>query len=112
MSSIYAGSRTLTALAETGYAPSIFAYVDKSSRPLWSLVAMILWGPLAYINVVAAGDTVCTYPFPFKLILSNGIRSQLALGLVWSFHFVHLAFHLSLPCPFPEGLEGPRSLYR
>ena len=59
MSSIYAGSRTLTALAETGYAPSIFAYVDKSSRPLWSLVAMLLWGPLAYINVVAAGDTVC-----------------------------------------------------
>ncbi|KAJ2916158.1 hypothetical protein MD484_g4244, partial [Candolleomyces efflorescens] len=67
MSSIYAGSRTLTALAETGYAPSIFAYVDKSSRPLWSLVAMILWGPLAYINVVAAGDTV----FNWLLALSG-----------------------------------------
>ena len=61
LSCVYAGSRTLTALAETGYAPSIFAYVDKSSRPLWSVVAILIWGPLAYVNVVAAGDTVCTY---------------------------------------------------
>ncbi|KAF8066571.1 APC amino acid permease [Lyophyllum atratum] len=58
LSCVYAGSRTLTALAETGYAPKIFAYVDKSSRPLWSVLAVLVWAPLAYINVVSAGDTV------------------------------------------------------
>lgn len=33
---VYGGSRTLMFLAETGYAPSIFAYVDRSGRPLWA----------------------------------------------------------------------------
>ncbi|KAH0578859.1 hypothetical protein H2248_003051 [Termitomyces sp. 'cryptogamus'] len=61
LSSVYAGSRTLTALAETGYAPKIFAYVDKSSRPLWSVVATLLFAPLAYINVAAAGNIVFTW---------------------------------------------------
>lgn len=66
LSCVYAGSRTLTALAETGYAPKIFAYVDKSSRPLWSVVAILAFGALAYVNCVApnaetgvkVGDTV------------------------------------------------------
>ncbi|KAJ8503091.1 hypothetical protein ONZ45_g11159 [Pleurotus djamor] len=58
LSSVYAGSRTLTALAETGYAPSFFAYVDKSSRPLFSMLAVLLCGPIAYINVAPSGDTV------------------------------------------------------
>ncbi|KAG6859934.1 hypothetical protein C0995_001763, partial [Termitomyces sp. Mi166 len=61
LSSVYAGSRTLTALAETGYAPRFFSYVDKSSRPLWSVVATLLFAPLAYINVAAAGNTVFTW---------------------------------------------------
>lgn len=59
LSCVYAGSRTLTALAETGYAPKVFTYVDKSSRPLWSVVFILAWAPLAYINVKAVGDTVC-----------------------------------------------------
>jgi hypothetical protein len=33
LSCVYAGSRTLTALAETGFAPKIFCYIDKSGRP-------------------------------------------------------------------------------
>ncbi|KAF8147988.1 APC amino acid permease [Crassisporium funariophilum] len=61
LSCVYAGSRTLTALAETGYAPKIFAYVDKSSRPLWSVVAILAFGPIAYTNVVAEGGTVFTW---------------------------------------------------
>ncbi|KAJ3506100.1 hypothetical protein NLJ89_g7055 [Agrocybe chaxingu] len=67
LSCVYAGSRTLTALAETGYAPKVFAYVDKSSRPLWSVIAILIWGPLAYVNVVAAGDVV----FNWLLALSG-----------------------------------------
>ncbi|KAG6827898.1 hypothetical protein H0H92_010033 [Tricholoma furcatifolium] len=58
MSSVYGGSRSLTALAETGYAPKIFAYVDKSSRPLWSVVFTLAFGALAYLNVIASGDTI------------------------------------------------------
>jgi len=67
LSCVYAGSRTLTALAETGYAPKIFAYVDKSGRPLWSVIAILAFGPIAYVNVVAAGDTV----FNWLLALSG-----------------------------------------
>lgn len=47
LSCVYAGSRTLTALAETGYAPRCFAYVDKSGRPLWSVLFVLAWGPIA-----------------------------------------------------------------
>lgn len=61
LSCVYAGSRTLTALAETGYAPKIFTYVDKSSRPLFSVIAILAFAPIAYVNVVAAGDTVFTW---------------------------------------------------
>jgi len=58
MSCVFAGSRTLTALAETGYAPKIFTYVDKSSRPMFSVLAVLIWGPLGYVNVIASGATV------------------------------------------------------
>lgn len=58
LSCVYAGSRTLTALAETGYAPKIFAYVDKAGRPLWSVVAILAFSPLAYINLAAKGGEV------------------------------------------------------
>jgi len=54
LSSVFGGSRTLTALAETGYAPKIFAYVDKSGRPLWSVVFILLFGPLGAYNSIHA----------------------------------------------------------
>ncbi|KAL1742743.1 amino acid permease/ SLC12A domain-containing protein [Schizophyllum fasciatum] len=58
LSSVYAGSRTLAALAETGYAPRCLAYVDKSSRPLWATLAVLAFGPVAYVQAAAEGDTV------------------------------------------------------
>ncbi|KAF8964469.1 APC amino acid permease [Flammula alnicola] len=61
LSCVYAGSRTLVALAETGYAPSFLAYVDKSGRPLWSVVSILIFGALGYVNVVAAGNVVFTW---------------------------------------------------
>ncbi|TRM60925.1 amino acid permease/ SLC12A domain-containing protein [Schizophyllum amplum] len=67
LSCVYAGSRTLTALAETGYAPKIFTYVDKSSRPLWSVVLILAFGAIAYVNVGSEGDTV----FDWLLALSG-----------------------------------------
>ncbi|KAF6760628.1 APC amino acid permease [Ephemerocybe angulata] len=67
LSCVYAGSRTLTALAETGYAPKIFAYVDKSSRPLPSVIAVLMFAPLAYCKIVDAGNDV----FDWLLALSG-----------------------------------------
>jgi len=67
LSCVYAGSRTLTALAETNYAPRCFTYVDKAGRPLWSVVAILVFGPLAYINIADVGSSV----FDWLLALSG-----------------------------------------
>ncbi|KAF9560800.1 hypothetical protein CPC08DRAFT_664998 [Agrocybe pediades] len=58
LSCVYAGSRTLVALAETGYAPKFFDYVDKSGRPLWGVVCILAFGVLGYINVAEETGTV------------------------------------------------------
>lgn len=55
---VYAGSRTLTALSQQGYAPKVFSYVDQMGRPLISTVVMVCCGCLAYINVAAAGQNI------------------------------------------------------
>lgn len=49
--SVYGGSRTLTALAEQGYAPKVFAYIDRAGRPLWSTILTIAFGLLAYVGL-------------------------------------------------------------
>ena len=67
LSCVYAGSRTLTALAETGYAPRFFTYIDKSGRPLWSVLAILLFGPIAYVNLANVGGDV----FNWLLALSG-----------------------------------------
>jgi amino acid transporter len=58
VSGVYGGSRTLTALGEQGYAPKIFTYMDRSGRPLASVIFVLLWGGLAYMNMAATGVTV------------------------------------------------------
>lgn len=58
LSGVYGGSRTLTALAEQGYAPKIFAYVDRAGRPLFSTIAIIAFGPIAYVSLASSGAEV------------------------------------------------------
>lgn len=58
VSSVYGGSRTLTALAQQGYAPKLFTYIDRSGRPLFSVLVLIMTGPLAYVNLSATGPQV------------------------------------------------------
>ncbi|KAH8156552.1 hypothetical protein CIB48_g11691 [Xylaria polymorpha] len=58
VSGVYGGSRTLTALAQEGYAPKIFTYVDKSGRPLFSVIAILLFGALAYVDLASSGTVV------------------------------------------------------
>jgi len=58
VSGVYGGSRTLTALADQGYAPKMFTYMDRAGRPLASVGFILMWGPLAYMNLAAAGAEV------------------------------------------------------
>ncbi|KAM3554331.1 hypothetical protein MY1884_005417 [Beauveria asiatica] len=61
VSSVYGGSRTLTALAQQGYAPRWFTYIDKSGRPLFSVIALILCGGIAYVSLDATGPVVFSW---------------------------------------------------
>lgn len=58
VSCVYGGSRTLVALAQQGYAPKFFAFIDKSGRPLPAVVSIIAIGALGYISVNGDGTTV------------------------------------------------------
>jgi yeast amino acid transporter len=58
VSSVYGGSRCLTALGQQGYAPKIFTYVDRSGRPLVSVVTIIAFGFLGYISLNNNGTEV------------------------------------------------------
>lgn len=86
-SGVYGGSRTLAALAEKGYAPKCFVYVDKSGRPLWATIAILAWGPLAYINLSASGPLI----FDWLLALSG-----LAALFTWgSICVAHIRFRMA-----------------
>jgi amino acid transporter len=61
VSCVYGGSRTLVALAQQGYAPKFFAYIDKSGRPLPAVASIILIGFLGYLSVDGNGSTVFTW---------------------------------------------------
>jgi len=80
-SGVYGGSRTLTALAEQGYAPKCFAYIDKSGRPLWSTIAILVFGCLGYINLSADGPVV----FDWLLALS-GLAALFTWGSICLAH--------------------------
>lgn len=57
-SGIYGGSRTLTALAEQGYAPRIFRYIDRAGRPLFSTILLLLCGFIAYVALSSSSTIV------------------------------------------------------
>lgn len=80
-SGVYGGSRTLTALAEQGYAPRIFAYVDRAGRPLFSTILIIAMGALAYIGVADQGVEI----FDWLLALS-GLAALFTWGSICLAH--------------------------
>lgn len=47
--SIFACSRTVTAIAQYGGAPSFLAYIDRAGRPLWSIVVTCFVGLIGFI---------------------------------------------------------------
>ncbi|KAG8936985.1 hypothetical protein FRC02_009122 [Tulasnella sp. 418] len=109
VSSVYAGSRTLHALGEQGYAPKIFAYVDKAGRPLWATVFICAFAPIAYVVLSSNGGTV----FDWLLALSG-----LSTLFTWaSINLAHIRFrrawavqgHSVDEIPFQAALGVPGS---
>ncbi|KAF4977141.1 hypothetical protein FZEAL_6284 [Fusarium zealandicum] len=66
VSAVYGGSRTLTSMAEHGYAPKVFAYIDRSGRPTFSVLVHIFMGFLAFVNLSPKGGEI----FDWLLALS------------------------------------------
>ena len=81
VSCVYGGSRTLTALAQQGYAPKIFAYIDKSGRPLPSVGLNLAFGALAYVTLASSGGVV----FDWLLALS-GLAALFTWGSICVSH--------------------------
>ncbi|KAK3937318.1 amino acid permease/ SLC12A domain-containing protein [Diplogelasinospora grovesii] len=81
VSAVYGGSRTLTALAQQGYAPQIFTYIDRSGRPLWSVAIIIAFGLLGYLNLTASGPDI----FDWLLALS-GLAALFTWGSICLAH--------------------------
>lgn len=81
VSAVYGGSRTLTALAQQGYAPKIFSYIDRSGRPLFSVAVIISLGGLAYLNLLAAGSTIFDW-----LLAISGLAALFTWGSICLAH--------------------------
>lgn len=81
ISGVFGGSRCLTALAETGYAPRIFTYIDRAGRPLPSSLVIILFGPIAYVGLAAEGETVL-----YWLLALSGLSALFTWGSICLSH--------------------------
>ncbi|KAI5364824.1 Putative amino acid permease [Septoria linicola] len=81
LSGVYGGSRTLTALAEQGYAPRFFSYVDRAGRPLWSTITIIAFGALAYVSMASSGVTVFNW-----LLALSGLAALFTWGSICLAH--------------------------
>ncbi|KAF6788165.1 amino-acid permease inda1 [Colletotrichum sojae] len=81
VSCVYGGSRTLTALAQQGYAPKIFTYIDRSGRPLPAVALNLAFGGLAYVRLASSGGVV----FDWLLSLS-GLAALFTWGSICAAH--------------------------
>ncbi|KAF5024688.1 hypothetical protein F66182_3258 [Fusarium sp. NRRL 66182] len=81
VSCVYGGSRTLTAMAEHGYAPKLFSYIDRGGRPLWSVLVHILMGFIAFVNLDPNGGQI----FDWLLALS-GLSTLFTWGSICVAH--------------------------
>lgn len=68
-SAVYGASRTLAGLAEQGQAPKILGYIDRSGRPLVSIIVASSFGFMCYL--VAAGTDARTQAFDWMLSISG-----------------------------------------
>lgn len=108
VSCVYGGSRTLTALAQQGYAPRIFSYIDKSGRPLASVILNLVFGALAYVTLASTGGVV----FDWLLALS-GLAALFTWGSISLVSdpkiFLDFANKIAGTYPFQTRMGGCRS---
>ncbi len=81
VSAVYGGSRTLTALAQQAYAPKIFAYIDRSGRPLVSVCTLLSCGLLAFVSQSASGPVVFSW-----LLALSGLATLFTWGSICLAH--------------------------
>ena len=108
MSGVYGGSRTLTALAEQGYAPKIFGYIDRAGRPLVSTATILAFGPLAYVSLASSGAEVFSWLLALSGLAALFTWGSIALAHVrfrnaWKYHGHTLD---ELPFRSPFGIYG------
>lgn len=60
-SAMYSAPRLLNSLAEQGYAPKIFSYVDRAGRPLVALVGCSIFGLLSFVAASDKEEQVFTW---------------------------------------------------
>lgn len=111
--SVYGASRTLAALADNGQAPKILGYIDRAGRPLVAIIVSSSLGALCYIVTLKPSQRQEAWNWMFAGELQNSEIIQahidtacVSVGACINFY---MGIDLSLPYPFPTGLEIPRS---
>lgn len=87
-SSLYAAPRLLASLAEQGYAPKFWAYIDREGRPLWALCTCGLFGVIAFCACTSKEEQVFTWLaaiaglselFTWSAIMLSHVRFRMAM---------------------------------
>lgn len=87
-SAVYSSSRTIHSLAEQGFAPKLFTYIDKRGRPLMGLILAAVTGLFSFIAAYNKEETVFSWLlsitglaviFTFTSICISHIRFRAAM---------------------------------
>lgn len=107
-SSVFASSRTLLALAEQGFAPKCFTYVDRCGRPLPAAILSLLFGLLSFLIYSSNEGTVFSW-----LLQISGLSALFAWGSICACHIRFRAAWIrqgnnihALPWTSPLGTYG------
>ncbi|CCH42715.1 Histidine permease [Wickerhamomyces ciferrii] len=74
-SAVFGCSRTITALAAQGFAPTCFAYIDRKGRPIFSVLLSLTIGLLCFITASPKQSEVFVW-----LMALSGLSSVFAWG--------------------------------
>ncbi|CAH2351692.1 leu/Val/Ile amino-acid permease [[Candida] railenensis] len=86
--SLYSASRTLQSLADQGFAPKYFNYIDKQGRPLRALIVCSIFGLFSFIAAYSKEETVFNWLlaisglsqiFTWNVIVVSHVRFRAAL---------------------------------
>lgn len=85
-SSVYAASRTIASLADQGFAPRIFGYIDRAGRPLVGVAISLIFGLLCYLVASDKEGDVFTW-----MLALSGLSSIFTWGSICACHLVFRA---------------------